>query len=68
MLLDGQVDGVVANGVRPEGGGVPFAVEDDEASDGGKVALFGAEAEVLEADDGADLFQKRVGVAWVTAA
>ena len=65
VFFDGQVGEVVPNGIRSEGGGVPFAVEDDEAPDGGKVAVFGAEAEVLEANDGADLFQKRVRVTGV---
>ena len=68
VLLDGQVGEVVTNGVGAEGGGVSFAVEDDEASDGGKIAVLGAEAEVLEADDGADLFQKGVRVARVGVA
>ena len=68
VLLDGQVGEVVTNGVGAEGGGVSFAVEDDEASDGGKIAVLGAEAEVLEANDGADLFQEGVRVAWVGVA
>ena len=64
VFFDGQVGEGVANRVRPEGGGVPFAVEDDEASDGGQVAVFGVQAEVLEAEDSAGVFQKRVEVAW----
>jgi hypothetical protein len=39
---------------------VLFAMEINKASDGGKVGIFGAEAEVLEAQDGAHLFQKSV--------
>ena len=66
VFFDGQVGEVVPNGIRPEGGGVPFAVEDDETPDGGEVAVFSAEAEVLQSNDGADLFQKRVGIAGIT--
>lgn len=65
VFLDGQMREIVPNGAWSEGGGVPFAVEDDETPDSGEVAVFRAEAEVLEADDGTDPFQKRVGIAWV---
>lgn len=46
---------------------MPPAVEEDKATNGGEVAVFGAEAEMFEPEDGADVFQKSVRVARVCA-
>ena len=56
MLLDGEMGKIVSDGFGSEQGRVSFAVEYDEASDRGEVAVFGVNAEMFDANDGADMF------------